>query len=147
MRLALMRESINDIDKSQLITLWYENEDGDKFIPDLECDGNPYENIPIDKFPYQVSQFPTVLRTSHLKCTEDGSKEIMVGNSSWPEELALAMANSGEYTLSQAILVAAQSCERCLNALLNKYKCKQDNGYPEGSEQWNKSNTRCQFCK
>lgn len=62
------------------------------------------------------------------------------------EEIILAMANSGDYTLSEAIAVYAQSCERCSNVLAWKYTNGQD-GYPEYSEEWKKANTVCQFCE
>jgi hypothetical protein len=74
-----------------------------------------------------------------------GSRQIMSGESSWPEDLVLAMAMTNEYTLSQAILIAANACERCMNTLAHKYDLKW--GYPEGSEEWKKTRTSCQFCQ
>ena len=180
-----------DIDKSKLNTLWYENEDGDKFVPDLE--GNMPPDVP-EGYKYQVSQFPTSLRTTYLKLVDpkevaecphpeeyvhpthgwidgvegrecdycggtqtknvgeewpeewdaSGSSEVMAGESGWSEDLALAMTNSGDYTLSEAILVAAQACERCMNALADQYGL--DWGYPEFSDEWYKANTQCEFC-
>lgn len=141
MKLKFLNESVNDIDKTKLLTLWYENDKGEKYIPkQMETP----DDIPIDKYPYQVSQFPTQLNTSYLKCYDDRSEEIAEGHSSWPEDLVMAMANSGDYTLSESILIAAQSCERCMNALAHKYGL--DWGYPEGSEEWQKCGTSCQFC-
>jgi hypothetical protein len=61
------------------------------------------------------------------------------------EELVLAMANSGDYSLSQSILIVAQSCERCCNVLLYKYLNGKD-GYAEYSDEWMKCNTECKFC-
>lgn len=142
MRLKLINESIDKIDKSRLLTLWYENEKGDKYIPDLK---DALHNIPIDKYPYQVSQFPNVLRTTYLKCYDDKSEEVASGESSWSEDLVLAIANTGEYSLSEAILIVVQSCERCMNALAHKYNIGW--GYPEHSKEWNKCGTSCEFCK
>lgn len=62
------------------------------------------------------------------------------------EEVILAMANSGDYTLSEAFAVYTAACERCANVLAWKYT-KGKHGYPEYSEQWNKTNTECEFCK
>lgn len=58
----------------------------------------------------------------------------------------VAMVNSGDYTLEEAIWVYAKSCERCMNALCYKYLYGAD-GYPEHSEEWNKCNTVCDFCR
>ncbi len=61
------------------------------------------------------------------------------------EPLILAMANSGDFTLSEAICVYASACERCANVLAYKYLNGKD-GYPEFSEEWAKTNTSCDFC-
>jgi hypothetical protein len=74
-----------------------------------------------------------------------GSREVFAFNSGWNDDLALAIANSGDYTLSEAIIIAARSCERCMNALAHKYGL--DWGYEEGSEEWKKCGTSCDFCK
>ena len=74
-----------------------------------------------------------------------GSREVYSGTSSWPEDLALAIANSGDYSLSTSITIAATSCERCMNVLAHKYELEW--GYEEGSEDWKKTNTSCQFCE
>ena len=58
----------------------------------------------------------------------------------------VAMVNSGDFTLEQAIWVYANSCERCMNSLLYKYLNGQE-GYPEYSEEWQKCGTVCDFCK
>ena len=138
MRLTLLNEM--KIDKKKLLTLWYENEKGEKYIPkDLESP----DKIPTDKYPYQVSQFPNQLTTTYLKCYEDRSEEVMEGHQSWPEDLVMAMANSGDYSLSESILIAASCCERCLNVLLDQYEL---DGYEEDSEEWNDCGTECEFC-
>jgi hypothetical protein len=73
-----------------------------------------------------------------------GSREIVAFNSGWSESLVLAMVNSGDYTLSEAIIIAARCCERCMNALAYKYGL--DWGYEEYSEEWQKCGTSCKFC-
>lgn len=62
------------------------------------------------------------------------------------QECIVAMVNSGDYTLSQAIFVYCNACERCSNALIYKYLDGKD-GYPEYSEEWKKTNTCCDWCK
>ena len=62
------------------------------------------------------------------------------------EELILAMVNSGDYTLSEAMCILGNCCERCLNVLSYKYLDGKD-GYPEYSEEWKKTNTSCEFCE
>lgn len=76
-----------------------------------------------------------------------GSKEICTFHTTWNNDKAiLAMANSGDYTLSEAILVYTTACERCMNVLIHKYTNGED-GYAEFSEEWKKANTYCEFCK
>jgi hypothetical protein len=172
-------------------SLWYENKDGEKWIPPADYAGR---TPPPDGFIYQHSQFPCVLHHNILRliveveveacehpkgdivptggwidgiegrrCTRcgghqtrkegapwpetwdaDGCVQLARGESSWPQDLALAMANSGKWSLSEAILVAANACERCMNALAHEYGL--DWGYPEGSPDWEKCGTSCQFC-
>ena len=62
------------------------------------------------------------------------------------QDCILAMVNSGDFTLEQAIWVFANSCERCMNSLLYKYLNGAD-GYEEYSDEWKKCNTVCDFCK
>jgi len=135
-----------NINKEDLSTLWYENEDGEKYFPDLEkFEGLPDDNVP-EGYTYQYSRFPSELTTTVLQINPDHtSTEIMQGHATWPEDLVLAMVDSGDFTLSEAIIIASESCSRCLNALSYEYGL--DDGYPEGSEEWKKSGTECDFCK
>lgn len=73
-----------------------------------------------------------------------GAREIMSGHATWSEDLVMAMAKSGDYTLKESILIAATSCERCMNVLRNKYGL---DGYEEYSEEWQKCGTSCEFCR
>lgn len=61
-------------------------------------------------------------------------------------DVIVAMVNSGDYTLEQAIWICAKSCERCMNVLANKYLGEKE-GYAEFSDEWHKCNTVCQFCE
>ena len=62
------------------------------------------------------------------------------------QDCIVAMVNSGDFTLEQAIWVYANACERCMNALCYKYLDGKE-GYEEYSEEWKKCNTVCDFCK
>ena len=60
---------------------------------------------------------------------------------------AVAMVNSGDYDLYEALAVLSQCCERCCNALWNKYLPEENEGYDEFSPEWYKANTVCDFCR
>ena len=62
------------------------------------------------------------------------------------QDCIVAMVNSGDYTLEEAIFICGSACERCMNVLLYKYLNGKD-GYPEYSDEWKKCNTECAFCK
>lgn len=62
------------------------------------------------------------------------------------QDCIVAMVNSGDYTLSEAIYVFCNACERCMNVLLYRYLDGKD-GYAEHSEEWNECNTVCEWCK
>ena len=61
------------------------------------------------------------------------------------QDVIMAMVNSGDYTLPEALVVFASACERCMNVLAYKYLNGAD-GYAEHSEEWEKCNTKCDFC-
>lgn len=77
-------------------------------------------------------------------------KTIMTCNTGFgakfSQECIVAMVNSGEYTLEQAIWVYTNACERCANVLLHKYLNGKE-GYEEYSEEWKKAHASCQFCE
>lgn len=74
-----------------------------------------------------------------------GSYQVLEGHNSWNGELVLAMTNSGDWSLKEAIIIAAVACERCMNVLGHHYGL--DWGYAEHSEEWEKCGTHCEFCK
>lgn len=75
-------------------------------------------------------------------------KTILDCRTTWSggQDVILAMANSGEFTLEKAIWVYANSCERCMNVLAHKYLNGAD-GYEEYSDEWKKCGTVCDFCR
>ena len=133
------------IDKTKLrMGLWYEDEDGNYI---------PYDGV--------VGEYPKPARSRHVSWPLEVREEIWIidegkkqskpdftftchigrGN----EDVIMAMANSGDYTLSEAIAVYANACERCANVLAYKYLNGAD-GYPEFSDEWKKTNTKCRYC-
>lgn len=62
------------------------------------------------------------------------------------QDVVMAMVNSGDYTLQEALVVYSTACERCMNVLAYKYLNGAD-GYEEYSDEWKKCNTECDFCK
>lgn len=134
---------LETIDAKSLPTLWYENEAGDKYVPPL--DGEMPPEIP-EGFEYQHSRFPTILREDVLRTKPegDGCEQVCAMNSGWQPDLVLALTRKG-MTLSEAIIVSATACERCMNVLADE--CGLSWGYAWGSEEWRKSNTVCDFCR
>lgn len=189
--------------------IWYENHNGDKYIPNLDVDGYPGDNIP-KGYVYQHSEFPCDVHHTILKITQEdeveqcqhkdvvptsgwingvegrkcqqcqgtqtknindswpekwcahGCTTVMTGTSGYHKNLVVALVNPylkqwlkafirnrfrspKKYPLDKAILIAAKTCERCLNVLLYRYGI--DGGYPEESDEWYRAGTSCDFCK
>jgi hypothetical protein len=125
-------------------TLWYEDEAGNYLgCPDWQ---NPHSQMPPNT-KYQVSQFPLILRTTHLLVESGSSKEIAhCGSGCW-EELVWAMCRGTvkhqPMKPSRAIQITGNACERCMNALAYEYGV---GGYVEYGPEWQTANTICDFC-
>lgn len=136
-----------NIDKSKLkIGLWFTDEDGN-YIPFTGDIKTPEGAV------YAHSCWPLELREDVYRIREDGgygerdrlfSAGTHIGRGNG--RLIVAMVNSGDYDLYEAIGVYGSACERCTNVLWNKYlpgEC----GYEEFSDEWKKANTECDFCR
>lgn len=135
-----------NIDKKVLNRwIWYEDKDrnvydfGDRVPSKEEVKGMYYHTL----FPLEI--------TEHVdKIEDDGSFNHLCDINSYigggNEELILAMANSGDYTLGEAIMLWSQCCERCMNVLAYKY-LKGKDGYAEYSDEWKRCGTICEFCE
>lgn len=142
------------IDKSKLkCGIWYEDKDGN-YIPSTESVEAPEEAVTCHVcFPLQIRTEhynikPHVDSDGNVHRTHYGSDRFLttschIGGGNEP--VILAMANSGDYTLSEALAVYANACERCSNVLAYKYLNGAD-GYPEYSEEWKKCGTVCEYC-
>lgn len=134
------------IDKTKLkIGLWFTNEEGN-VIP---RDG---EEQPVGAVYAHVCH-PLEIREDCFKVREDGgyggNDKVYSGVTHLSRstgQLVVAMVNSGDYDLYEALAVLRESCERCTNVLWNLYLPEVD-GYAEHSEEWNKCNTVCDFCR
>lgn len=126
--------------------IWYEDSDGniyefrDRVPPKEEVKGMTYHTM----FPLEITEhiYAVDEKSGEYKFLADMNTHIGKGN----EEVITAMVNSGDYTISEAIILWARSCERCMNVLAYKYLNGKD-GYPEHSYEWNKCNTSCKFCE
>ena len=140
------------IDKSRLkMGTWYEDKDGN-VIPyeyGAELPENAYTKHRC--FPLELHEDIYMVRDKDGNIVDSSrSNEKLItlcthiggGNS----DVIVAMVNSGDYTLPEAISVYGSACERCANVLIYKYLNGKD-GYPEHSEQWEACNTECYFCK
>lgn len=130
-----------NIDKKKIkMGIWYEDEHGNVYKPDGD-EIDPHFDFEVTKhvcFPLEVNEkiFTSsgeYVLTCHTHIGGDG-------------RLLVAMVNSGDYTLPEAMAVYANACERCANVLWYKYTNGEE-GYPEFSDDWKKCNTVCEFCK
>lgn len=136
-----------NIDKSKLkIGLWFTDEKGDE----VPWDG---EIMCPKGAKYAHTCYPLEVVENVYKIRKDGNYgekdkifgfNTHIGRSNG--KLIVAMVNSGDYDLAEALCVYANSCERCSNVLWNKY-LNDGEGYAEFSEEWKKCNTECDFCR
>ena len=160
-----------NIDKTKLKTLWYQDMEGNmidfgKRVPtEDELEAYPYchtcyplqltEKVsvydydysrlsPLKKFFIKIPIFKKFVQ----KTLHKGFIPIVEFNTTYNsgDDVIVAMVNSGDYTLKEAIMVYAKSCERCMNVLAHKYLNGTD-GYEEYSEEWKSCNTICDFCR
>lgn len=125
--------------------LWFTDKDGN-YIPytgEIRPDGAVYAH---SCFPLEVQEKIYRIRDDGGYGEKDRVLTSCTHLSRESGKLAVAMVNSGDYDLSDALAVLAQCCERCCNVLWNKYLPEED-GYEELSEEWYKANTVCEFCK
>ena len=156
------------IDTSKMKIFWWEDADGN--VLELEDDRCLTEEEK-EKYCYYHSEYPCRLshEISHYGYHPRGIqkylvklpiigdhikrkfgktfKDVCTFNTTYRSgsDCIVAMVNSGDYTLEEAIWIYANACERCMNALCYKYLNGTD-GYEEYSEEWHKCGTVCDFC-
>ena len=135
------------IDKTKLRTgIWYEDAEGNYISYDgVGCDHPERARSYHVSWPLEVREEIWIIDDKGGKQAKpDATFTCHIGRGN--EDVLLAMANSGDYTLSEAIAVWANACERCMNVLTYKYLNGKD-GYPEFSDEWKKCNTVCAYCR
>lgn len=161
-----------NIDLSKMMYSWYEDETGKKYDLDAYADkytlpdGHYYTlhsafplqfNEEISSYGHRpkgklerwlCNHFPKYYERQSKKHRKDWTfRPILTTSTAYAamSDCIVAMVNSGDYTLTQAVWIAANSCERCMNVLCYKYLNGAD-GYPEFSAAWKECNTCCEFC-
>jgi hypothetical protein len=140
---------------AQIPELWYENEQGKRWIPD-ERHFRELSDPP-DGYVYQRTQFACSVTDDIIRI---GVGKVASGTTTYSPDLALAMARPSlgnllrallrgyppwrEIGLRQAILRAI-SCERCMNALAHRHGCSW--GYRKGSPKYIRAGTSCELCR
>ena len=138
-----------------LVPMWFETEDGKHRVP-LNFDSLPDPcnvDASLDMYPIACSRSGVEIRTDVYRRRGGdgmygGDDKICSMNSSASEDLvmALALGSNGQrkYRLREALVIAAESCECCMNVLAHRYGLEW--GYEFGSESWMKSGTSCNWC-
>lgn len=135
------------IDKSKLpLGIWYEDEHGNMIPYNGEVKNPPKEAVSRHvSFPLQIREevwFINKDKKTDGRPDMTWATHIGGGN----QDVILAMANSEDYTLAEAMALYASCCERCANVLAYKYLDGKD-GYAEYSDEWKKCGTFCRYCR
>lgn len=150
-----------NLDKIHQYRLWWAKEDHSILPANLT---NHKDMPPVSDYPYAYCRFPLQIKTEIYRRRADGGygsdDRLAVFSATANESLVLAMATGGRrypwwrilrpprpttIRLSDALIIASESCERCLNALAYRYGL--DWGYPEYGDQWQACGTRCPMCE
>lgn len=128
--------------KEHLETLWY-GDDNDNRIW-VKSEEELYSTPKGAR--YQHFQSPRTLTQSVLKLNDDGtSTKVIECSATYPIDLVIAIYEDGGYTWDQSVILVANSCERCMNALAYEYGLSW--GYPIYSKDWHKAGTSCIHCR
>lgn len=135
------------IDKEKLNrNIWYEDNDGNIKTFPIDYLADPKEIAGMTKhvvFPLEITERISSVREDGTE-REEYSISCRIGGGN--EDVIIAMVNSGDYSLSEALMLLSHCCERCMNVLAHKY-LNGKFGYKEYSEEWLKCPTFCEFCK
>ena len=129
--------------------LWYEDEDGNRMHDAAEGTNKEpegYVNPRDNGARYQHSRFPTHLHDSVLRLNDDGTSSVLLkGQSGYDSATVTAMVRSKDWDVSDAIMVAGQACERCMNVLAHHYGAGW--GYEYNSDGYKEAGTSCRMCE
>lgn len=121
-------------------TMWFENDQGQKWVP---TPADLAGGLPTAPAGFVYTWFRDGCAVTETCYDRDG-KRVMGGSSTWPGDLALALATRGGYTMHEAVLIAASLCEGCMNVAAHDYGLPW--GYARGSEQHRRVGTSCEHC-
>jgi hypothetical protein len=136
--------------------IWYEDEQGNH----VPHDPNKFEHP--EGAAYHISRFPTQLTTTYRRLNEDGSSsKVCEMTAGYQPDLVLAFCRPSlrnrfnqlrwygslaqVYEFDMAVFLAAETCERCMNALAHRHGLAW--GYREFSDEWHACGTTCQRCQ
>lgn len=133
-----------NVDAVHRFNLWCESTERD--VVPVRMDG---AMPPVETHPYALVRFPLYVETRiYRRRAEDGgysdSDRIAVSGASANASIVTAIVQAGVYPLGDALIIVSEACARCLNVLAHTHGLPF--GYPEGSEEWQRSNTECAMC-
>ena len=136
------RERMTDYHFEQCDPLKIKIVDQHYYIPGPDPDKEPTKR----KFYNALSWYANYYDGKHGQRTDVTiQKEIDISDTLW-QNLVVAMAVSGDYTLQEALYAVAMACNRCRHALLDKYYPESGEGYSVDSKEYKQSGSRCKFC-
>lgn len=125
--------------------MWVETKMGHKVAVDLKTGESPGPKT----HPYAFARFPLEVITRIYTRTKDGNyggKDLCgAATSTWSPELVMALVSRKKLPLAHAIIIAACSCERCMNILA--WQCGLKWGYSPRSVCARKIGTSCDLCR
>lgn len=137
-----------------LIPMWFETEDGKHRVPvDFSKPDAFGADANLDMYPIACARSGVEIRTDvYRRRSSDGAyggdDRICTLNSGASEDLVMALATGAngqrKYRLREALVIAGEACECCMNVLAKQYGLEW--GYEYGSEDQKKSNTSCEWC-
>ena len=134
--------------------MWFETEDGKHRQPvDFSDPANIGKNASLEMYPIACSRSGIEIRTDVYRRRNDGmyggDDRICSMHRGALEDLVLALASGAnkqpKYLLCEALVIAAESCECCMNVLAYQYGLEW--GYAYGSDEQKQSNTSCNWCR
>lgn len=134
---AILRKQGKSIDDVRpLATLWYENEKGDKrYLTEEELKNAQ----PPVGYAYQITRTPELVESV---VTDEGEMGRFTTTLNTITPIVQYLINERGWSLVDAIVVAATTCARCLNILL-----EDATGEVYSQEDRDKVNTYCELCE
>lgn len=125
------------IDKSKLYDFYYTDKDGNQF---------PIESVSSTDASITYHSAFACQRCDSMRIISTAGKNIDLGilSKTWSNDLVTAMIRSGDFDAREAIIVATDCCERCLNILRAKYLGEEVTEKSYLYDNWDRP---CRFCE